>query len=359
MKTNTLNTQKLFLLTITLIAFFVVACEKEVEFKHEQISPKMVVNSFFCADSLISVEVATSRPIPGRNNTYSWPSDAIVKLFVDGTEVETLVFDSSTIEYQMPWNNEKFEQVKYYYFSRNTKGEIGRKYKIEVEHPVYGKTSGESVIPNVVAITGVDTTTFRYNTSDGEYASKGMLLTFTDPVESKNYYRVAMKVLRGQVRKNKDGDSIVYLSGPSYISYFISDDRLLNPDEGAGDILFGSPSNRYNLFVDDLINGKEYSIKIDHNNYVNTADTIKGAFLHTTFELYALSPEAYLYLKSVTAHTYYEDGLLSEPVQVYTNLNNKLGIFAGYSVSSKTFKIGSYPMEGLKYERDQYSAYVY
>ncbi|MFA9389972.1 MAG: DUF4249 family protein [Prolixibacteraceae bacterium] len=42
--------------------------------------------------------------------------------------------------------------------------------------------------------------------------------------------------------------------------------------------------------------------------------------------------------------------VISEPVPVYTNIENGVGICAEYSVSQKVITIGVYPIEGFVYK---------
>ncbi|MGB3922882.1 MAG: DUF4249 family protein, partial [Bacteroidales bacterium] len=62
----------------------------------------------------------------------------------------------------------------------------------------------------------------------------------------------------------------------------------------------------------------------------------------------------YLYLQSYSVYGQTEGNPLAEPVPVYTNIINGLGIVGALSFSQDSLKIGEYPVEGVQYEMQQY-----
>ena len=81
--------KKYFIIIIVLVTL-ITACEKEIKFDKKLVQPKLVVNSFITADSIIDVKVSASKPIPGEQYDFIWPNNATIKLYVDGVETETL-----------------------------------------------------------------------------------------------------------------------------------------------------------------------------------------------------------------------------------------------------------------------------
>ena len=48
------------------------------------------------------------------------------------------------------------------------------------------------------------------------------------------------------------------------------------------------------------------------------------------------------------------DAFITEPVLVYTNIENGLGVVGAMSSSTVTLKIGEYPVDGVTYEYSKY-----
>ena len=68
---------------ICIISFFIIvisiSCQKEVEIDIPQVTPKLVVTSFFCSDSVFRVQVAASTYVSDTN--YIYINNAIVELY--------------------------------------------------------------------------------------------------------------------------------------------------------------------------------------------------------------------------------------------------------------------------------------
>lgn len=361
----------LFLLLFTTIAFLQ-SCQKEIEFDSKLIEPKMVINGFIQQDSLISITIGTSKAIVGVDKPNGWIDDATVKLFVDDEEKETLTtFDipDYTTNYFNPSSPQPFGDSTNFikcYRSLTTKAEAGKTYKLVVSHPNFKTVKCETSIPMPINILGLDTIT-KMDVSNGFYKTFQMKIKFQDTQGKKNYYRLTYKSISGRaVPINitpKDTTLLIAVTNQSTGRQFTSDDPIINPSsEDANDFLFGSPSNTFNLFTDELIEGKEYELTIDDFNYIYESTIIDasiGEFIILNIELQSITREAYLYMKSVNAYNYYNGDLFSEPVQVFTNMENGIGIFAGYSSSLKIISRGEYPMDGVKYQTQNNGYYYY
>ena len=83
-------------------------------------------------------------------------------------------------------------------------------------------------------------------------------------------------------------------------------------------------------------------------------EIIDGGFYSISFELATLSKEVYLYLKSMQKFDVVTDGVLTEPVPVYTNIENGLGIIGIQSINYFKFEAGKYPIDGYEYSYGSY-----
>ncbi|MBN1769136.1 MAG: DUF4249 domain-containing protein [Prolixibacteraceae bacterium] len=359
---------KYVILTIAL-SVVLNACMKEVEFDEKIIESKLVVNGFVCADSLIKVQLAVSHPITGVQKRTEWIDNATIKLYIDGEfseELQNVKIEYNEEEFYDNYSNSSADMPESEYQSITTIAQAGKIYKIEIECDGFEMAWAETTIPEKVIIDTVRTEIkevieYGYTENRKFYYTK-----FSDPQTEKNYYRIALSNSRGYretiwndtTYQYEIVDSIkrVYVSY-NFDPYIQSDDPLLNGNEDADDYLFMGPDNEYKLFNDDLINGQDYELSFNEYYYnygdENTME-IEGEFEHSNIRLMTLSREAYLYIKSSYEHMYYDEDFLSEPVQVYTNINNGIGIFAGYSFDEYSIGKGEYPIDSFEYIYSNY-----
>lgn len=353
----------IFILTL-LIALLMAACREEVQFNDKNIASKMVVNSFVDADSIIKVTVAGSKPIPGVQSNFNWINDATIKLFVDGKETETL----KTMNITVTDENDDYYRQSYtpsvVYYSE-TKAEIGKTYKLEIDHKRYGLATCETTIPEPIQIIAVDTMGTGPERYNYEYNNVNVKLKFKDPANEVNYYRLIAYVKQGIYREKRYQNTVMDSVIEVREYYLTISDPVINPEqEDANDFLFGSPSNPYNVFTDELIDGREYTVNFDINIYnhqrIEGIDmTEKGEFHQIKFILQSITLETYLFLKSSFLHHYYDGDLFAEPVQVFSNVENGLGIMGGQSNDLISLKKGDYPVDSIKYHYGYYSTYYY
>jgi len=287
------------------VLFFIfpalLSCEKVIEFKGDEVAPLLVVNSvaqadttmfLFISNSVFFLSDASPRPVP----------NATVLLTVNGEEKRVQSADD------------------YYYsdasvYVSDYVPQQGDLLRYEISAPGYTSVWAESVVPQAVPILTTDTATFIEDNSNYLKCS----LKFNDPPGKKNYYRILV------FHKSREYDSY-----PIYSTVY-SDDMAL-AGSGVEDIMGEGSSNEYQIFSDDLFDGKEYTLKFwfqpQHNVYYETDYHIV---------LQSISYEYYMYLRTSSVQSDYEDGmtLWAEPTQVYNNIHGGIGIFASASQSEQ------------------------
>jgi hypothetical protein len=354
---------------VLIVALGFAACQKEIEFDQRLIEPKLVINSFICADSIIEASIALSRPIPGVQKSYEWVNNAKVVLYTNGEKTEELsVFEIEYPEeedyyYYYGSNNDKPTVV---YRTINTKAEAGKTYKLEVTHAEHETAYGETTLPIPIDIIELDTETktmnYEYGGSENQLIVK---MKFKDRPNEENYYRITFTRTWGSKKQFYEWETYTDTSYTIVVStrqegnYLNTSDKLLSSDNDANNLLFGSPNNRYNLFTDELIQGKEYELSFvaisehiyegikEKNIYSNP-----GEFHHIDVKLSTISREAFLYMKSSSEQNWYGNDFFTEPVQAFSNIKNGAGIVAGYSSAVKSIRNGTYPIDTIKYEID-------
>jgi hypothetical protein len=103
----------------------------------------------------------------------------------------------------------------------------------------------------------------------------------------------------------------------------------------ASDDIFIDEASDWNevIFTDELFNGQKISIKI--NSDIQSYQP--GMVIYWT--LINHSEDYFMYKKTFNVYQSVEGNPFAEPVQVFSNIKNGYGIFAGYSHSITTFQL--------------------
>jgi len=290
-----------------------IACEKEISFSPNHQVPFLVMNSYLNPDSVWQVNVSESTPLAKKtlnNNVIG----AVVKVFEEGTLLETLQYDEGSKRY-----------------IGTTKPIAGKEYKIYVEKNSFLPIEATSVIGPRPDIS--DIRIIRDNLINNRAFAT---VTFNDPINVKNYYRLVVAnedtfEKRPSWAINNPKSSGSGWIGNTYIDYALglrsNDPNLVwqNQSSSAG-VFDDVPNNIFNIFNDELIDGKTYSLTFSYS-----LSKYPEAKNNTVIILQSITKELYLYLKSLSAQYYFGDDPLLEPIQVYSNVKNGGGILGGYN----------------------------
>lgn len=332
-------------LALTVMAALAAAsCETVIDYKGPETEPKAVIYALLQPDNFISVSVSESHSVfqvPWKPRQIK---DATVRVYRDGELLETLAYSGSEPE-------EPDAPVSPYslYRSQTNKPESGYTYRIEVLIPGYPAAWGETSIPAPVPVVVADTS---YKTNEHGYRELYISLRFRDPAAKENYYRFTAPsrhgVYRGDTHLPYDPEQKVYVIIGD-MNYGALSDPIIAPVHD-DDFLDMYLENDYYIFNDELIAGREYDLKLHYAGMDVNVDYYE--FLRAFFTLNSLTKDLYLYLQSYSAYRQTNDDPLSEPVQVYSNVTNGLGIVGALSFSRDSLIIGEYPVEGVQYEME-------
>lgn len=232
--------------------------------------------------------------------------------------------------------------------------QVGDRLRLEAEAPDFDPVKGETLIPETVPITGLDTV--RFITSEGvNYLQPQMrvYITFSDNPDKRNFYRLIVE----KVTEYWKGDSVrissSYPKAGFYTDYFFN----LRYEDPVFQFVASNPtleqldaSTCRGTFTDDMFNGREYTVK---SVFSPIQDSYRGdsitSIVHYDIRLLSISEDYYHYLTvirnfSITFGDAYQDGLL-EPSATYTNVTDGFGVIAGYQVAywRITMPFGSEP----------------
>ena len=304
----------IYILFISLM-LFISACEVEIDIAIPDRQRKIVVNSLFEAETALSVNLTKSLSIlDGANVVYL--NDASITLYENNTELETLQYTD--------FGN---------YISQSVL-RSGNTYEISIlrNNQI---ASAVSSIPDKVEIISIDSSTIRF--FDMEYLQ--CLIEFEDDPDQDNYFMFSIDHLRYEIIEYSDDFGIVRYDTITFTdSYFESEDIII-------DSWIYLENKNFILFDDSFISGKTYLLNIrinfDINNPYNIDMYLDSKESIIYFNLYSVSEAYFKYFKTYSLHKDAQDNPFSEPVQVYSNVENGLGVFAGFSFDSDSIALNS------------------
>jgi hypothetical protein len=339
-----MNTIKSILI-VSIALFFLLSCEKEIEFKGKEVEPMLVLNGFLTPDSVVKVHLSQSHFIFDTDLTYKAIENADVELFVNGAPRETLRHTGNG-SYRGTYKPRERDVIA-----------------IQASAGSLRPVRAQTVIPVAPVIELADST-INYNWEDSWiYGGNGVAtgakeliqtnqikLRLKEPANEKNSYFIkAGKTVflnDGNVfTRQVDVDIKSVLKG-----YIISDTG------GLFDFITDSEDDwKYsrikNLFSDDLINGQDVLMEFDFVDIIKQVSVVNGEIqdnnlvrgeIENTIHLSSMSEEYYRFFVSSIKADNSEESPFDEPVQVTSNVENGAGILGSYTTSKFAYRFESY-----------------
>ncbi|MBN4051468.1 DUF4249 domain-containing protein [bacterium AH-315-M05] len=277
------NFKKHLLIALTLV--IIIGCEIVVDIDMPPYSPQIVANCFFNPDSIWSAHISNSLASLDNGNIKDIES-AVVLVFENNIAIDTLQHTSFGT----------------YRSLGNKKPSAGKSYSLTVSADGYEAIYASDIIPQAVQITSASIQDSA-GTDENNNIIAEVSINFNDPTGQENFYEL-------ELYQN-------YITDNNKI-WFTSLDPSIEQD-------FNGESA---LFNDVLFNGKSYQLKINFDSYYAQGSSKIIVYLKSVSKPY------YLYNKTVILHQQNQNNPFAEPVQVYNNIENGLGIFAGFSVDT-------------------------
>lgn len=292
-----------FLLSVSLIY---ISCEKVIPFEGDVNTPKLVINSVFESDSTFKVHVSSSRSVID-TSSFENIDDAVVTIKDgNGNVIEVL------------------NHVVNGFYKGQVLPEENTTYILEVNHPNYAKITASDSLPSPIIINSVDTSTI-LDPINGNRLRISM--NFDDPENNQNYYLLeTYSVNEYLIVENLD--TIEYELDTTKQFMVLTDEVFQNG---------GSPWRDQGLFNDLLFNGqnKTLEIEIPNENWSGSEDGYDWSYKTLTLRLYLhnITISYYYYRTSLELFQNASGNPFAQPVQVYSNIENGFGVFAGSQIS--------------------------
>ena len=267
------------------------SCQKEIEYDGPGRDARLVVNAVVSLDSTFVVRLERTAFFLSEDTKEDRYITSGASIMVTNLTTGEVFYETSPVsenQYEFPFT-----------VTPNTT------YRIDVSHPDFPSVSSQiTTVPHVV-LQAVDTIpTIQYNQQVMEGNFK-----WQDP-PGKHYYMI-------KIIQDYQDSSGQYQSATSILSTDAAIDNTNNQN------IFGNIDySSYLLFTDETFDGqnKELKVKFYYSFYPNPGTTL-DYYCH----LITLSEEAYFYYRSLNASL--NSGFLSEPVKVFSNIDNGYGVF--------------------------------
>lgn len=283
-----------------LLVLLFISCTKEVEVELPEFTPSLVVSSLFTSDSILKISLNKTQPI--FDNRATNITNASIFLFEDEIIIDTFFLDETVYRSKI--------------FPKPNKD-----YSFKINTPEFKNVYGNDLLPNKPVLTTLFFKDSITRGIEGELVSQAKIKINDDILEN-NYYELEM---------------LAYLINPItrehylYEIFYDTNNDFVLENEG---LLSLYP--RFLVFSDELFNGSVYELKINYNTPTFFLENeIKPIDYKLIVKLRAVSKNYYEYRKRIIIHVDNQysdiwDGV-GEPVNMFTNIKNGYGIFAGYN----------------------------
>lgn len=294
------------------------SCEQDLEYDVPTTPPQLVVNGLFAADSTWRVEVSTSAS-PGMGNRIMSLKDAKIVLTQNKSRTVDLFLDSTVVSRSV--SGQSSSTPLYHFRSRKSVPKAGHQYSIAVSHRGYESVNarGSVPFPGVLRMRTVRDIANQTISLQGRRMRK-YDFSLLDHGDNNTVFMIEL------VERNKDGSQ-------SHRVDFFSDEAVFQEDArnstASTELSSGwsYSSNRGVFFTNQTFRGKERYFTLYADSKFGEGD--EQLMIRVT----TLSSDLYEYLKSYHKQQAIQGNPFAQPVQVYSNIRNGYGIFAGYSVS--------------------------
>ena len=300
-----INIVLLFLSLILIIS----SCQKQIEIEYPELEPKLVISSLFTPDSLFKVRITN---ISGMNDI----SEIIV------TDATCEIWSNSQLLETLQHNRNGF------YVSELLKPEIEKNYTIKVSHPNFETATATSYVPQKTTFVITDTTNFVEIDFLYETCFFEATIQFIETKSQNNFYEIIVKDIKFLNNEKKELDFEQYVTRYKSQNIAIMNEGILEYEPNAL------------VFSNEKITEQTYNLSFSYELGVLYYWTHHIHKHNAVIYFLSVSEDYYQYKKRLIKHKENQysniwDGA-GDPVEMYSNVKNGYGIFAGYQICTDT-----------------------
>ncbi len=309
---------KYIVLLVFLASIF--SCRKEIDLKIKNKEDVPVLNYFISnsKNTSPSIYITKSNFILNSNQKFEGLTNAKINFFISDVLTGFIPSKYDTVNI-LPGNYLLYEDTINY---ANLVLQANKKYNMQISVPGFKELTTETYIPSETKFT---LSSLRYDSGFFEFK---VLIQDDDPAF--NYY---LFYVTSEFKNPLDSNQIQF-NGGYYIPNEVKKVRGTPKSNGILD-LFANAANFDFVVSENEIQNFNHTITFTNKIALDPGIPYYPGFSKfDNLTIYKLSDDAYKYMKSVRQQQITGDNPFSEPVFIYSNVKNGLGIFAGYSISN-------------------------
>lgn len=292
-------------IAIIVLVLFVTSCELIIDVDVPYDGDRAVVNAVQKIDSVWMVDLSSTRYILDNQYSYLPISNAQVTILKPDGTTEALVHKGNGM------------------FRGTTRPQPGNIYKVSVTPHGFDAIEGEMRMPPLVKIIDLkwDSSRIEPNSTSQGAADVPFTLTFSDPAGEVNYYDVNVYIFYVYTYNRYPDGVQVTDTFASYRPTYIRDPGIALEDDQSE-------------FSDKTFDGKTQTIP-----FITELTTYGNSPYKIEVWLTTSSEELYKYNKTQRLQAEVQGDPFAQPVQVYSNMSNGFGIFAGTADDKREYKV--------------------
>lgn len=275
-------------------SFLLLTCERAIPFPEMETAPVLVVNSFFTPSSTWQVTLSQSSPLDSMV-TFTPIIDGQVNI-LDLTTNQTIVLS---------------HQKEGFYSTTTSLPQVNHTYQLSANADGFTSVSATTTIPPTPQMQ-----LNRYQASSFQNQANYLFdLSIDDNPSEINFYFIEVQYI---------------LETPTQILSEKATHFSFDPNSDNEAVSIDHQNLKRSYLTDENFNGVTYTTQIGASSPLlkrrTNADVLKAII-----SIKSINEAGYLYFKSIER---FETGgeLFSEPPSVFSEIENGLGIFAGYSI---------------------------
>lgn len=286
-------------------ALFFLACEETIEPNLNIPDPQLSVSANLAFGEFVEVRLSSTQTI-FETQPVGVIANARVDLFVDGVFTERLPFLA---------RGGRLDSI---YRSQKVLPEVGRTYNLEITapnfEPIFASTSIPDTVPFALMVHNVEEMDGRENTESS--VSYRVAIDYLDPPGQANFYQLDFYQEFIEFNVIDKDTSFTGLNSYPLIFNSLGDNNNYLPAVTGGLLIEDKP------FSGPLI----FDLSIPINRKTQKLGRLVA-------ELRTVSEEYYQYYASVSRQQNSGNGGINTPVFIISNIENGVGVFAGYNTS--------------------------
>lgn len=299
-----INKSKLSFLLISFISVLIFSCTLESDFDYTSNKDILTVNSILSPEKPVSLSITKVSPYPNKGDTFETVANANVLLFENETLLGSLLFNDSTLQYEMDYHPK-----------------VSANYYVEVDVPGYETLSAKTYIPE------------DFSGQNCYYFNPNMVarISLSDLGKDESYWiHFISKVWYRDILE----DSSYYVEGSIWSP--ISDEKIF--DDFNVDHFDSKTSYSKYLRIGDEVENIQFEVTSWETLYwfrnFRPEDLKEEEYLDMV--VFKASPEMDKYWKAILVNyensNFEEPNPFYEPISGYSNIENGTGIFAGINI---------------------------